>query len=562
MTDDLPSLIVPRLLFDYGSLSQDEMRALASRLPRKLIRWIGIHHPDNRSRTLFFELTNVTVGEGTVLNEGLTIYDEYEPRVTFGKRVAVATNVTIIASSNPNNSHLAKLQYVRDHLIQLDLVSIGDDAWIGAGATILPGVRIGEGAVIGAGAVVTADVEPYSVVAGIPARVIRRLRGSSGFVCTVCGHREALEVISFPSYPTFLVPLPPELAPNVVRSPLTLAACRSCGHFQLPEVDPEVQRLLYEVYYKHYEVDTLETMGPPYREPFNRLVRELAADGSLPKGRLLEIGCSSGAMIPFLGQFCTSYTAIDPNERIEIARERFPEHTFIRSYFPSEALTERFDVAVTQFNLDHIEKAGEFVEALSGLIVEGGVVLVQVLDIGYFLRTSQPTFVSHEHVHYFRRPQLTQLFASRGFEIERWGEEGPSIICAARRVAQPVTPAHDENPLADVQVFRALAERMPDIPPRPVLYGVGLPLHWLLANDPSIASGASVVDDNAGYHGMGVPGYDLIVQAPTRDLLEGRDVVLTLSAIYHERVVERLRAIGAAIRVHRIASGGWMSQEL
>jgi acetyltransferase-like isoleucine patch superfamily enzyme len=176
MTDDLPSLIVPRLMFDFGHLSPDEMRALASRLPRKLVRWIAIHHPDNRFRLLFFAMTNVTIGEGTVLNEGLTIYDEYEARVTFGKRVAVATNVTIIASSNPNNSELQKLDYVRDHLIQLDHVTIGDDAWLGAGATILPGVTIGEGAIVGAGAVVAHDVEPYTVVAGIPARAVRRLR--------------------------------------------------------------------------------------------------------------------------------------------------------------------------------------------------------------------------------------------------------------------------------------------------------------------------------------------------------------------------------------------------
>lgn len=55
-------------------------------------------------------------------------------------------------------------------------VSIGDDAWIGAHAVVLPGVRIGEGAVVGAGAVVTRDVPARAIVAGVPARVIGERR--------------------------------------------------------------------------------------------------------------------------------------------------------------------------------------------------------------------------------------------------------------------------------------------------------------------------------------------------------------------------------------------------
>jgi acetyltransferase-like isoleucine patch superfamily enzyme len=52
-------------------------------------------------------------------------------------------------------------------------VVIGNDVWIGTRAIILPGVNIGDGAVIGAGAIVTKDVEPYAVVGGNPARLIR-----------------------------------------------------------------------------------------------------------------------------------------------------------------------------------------------------------------------------------------------------------------------------------------------------------------------------------------------------------------------------------------------------
>ncbi|MFC7705562.1 DapH/DapD/GlmU-related protein [Plastorhodobacter daqingensis] len=60
-------------------------------------------------------------------------------------------------------------QWRRDHW-----VTLGHDVWIGHGVTVLPGVSIGTGAVVGAGAVVTRDVDPYTIVAGVPARPIRR----------------------------------------------------------------------------------------------------------------------------------------------------------------------------------------------------------------------------------------------------------------------------------------------------------------------------------------------------------------------------------------------------
>jgi phosphonate metabolism protein (transferase hexapeptide repeat family) len=53
------------------------------------------------------------------------------------------------------------------------LVEIGHDVWIGHGAIVLPGISVGHGAVIAAGAVVTTDVEPYAIVAGIPAKRIK-----------------------------------------------------------------------------------------------------------------------------------------------------------------------------------------------------------------------------------------------------------------------------------------------------------------------------------------------------------------------------------------------------
>ena len=171
----MPSVRVNRLMFDYQYLTRDEMVALCDGMHRKLIRWLAINHPDNVTRKLFYQLTGVAIGIDTYLNASLVLYDEYEGLVKFGARIAVAHNVTIVASSWPNYSRLAEIPYVRERLIVTAPVTIDDDAWLGTGCIILPGVTVGRGAIVGAGAVVSRNVEPYTVVAGMPAKLVRRL---------------------------------------------------------------------------------------------------------------------------------------------------------------------------------------------------------------------------------------------------------------------------------------------------------------------------------------------------------------------------------------------------
>jgi maltose O-acetyltransferase len=173
---ELPfSQVVMRLMFDYEGLPPEQIEQEATPLPRKLLRWLGAHHPDNRTRKIFFRMTGVHIGEGTNVTPGLIVNDGYSGLCSIGKRVSIASNVTLVADSNPNNSRLGDQPYVKEHLVKQGPVIIEDDVWLGTNAVVLPGVRIGRGAVVGAGAVVTRDVAPFTVVAGVPARLIRAL---------------------------------------------------------------------------------------------------------------------------------------------------------------------------------------------------------------------------------------------------------------------------------------------------------------------------------------------------------------------------------------------------
>ena len=88
-----------------------------------------------------------------------------------GQRVGIGPCVRIITSYHKEEGLDVPILFSD---LEFAKVVVEDDSDIGVGATILPGVRIGRGSQIGAGAVVTADVAAFTVVAGVPARVLRR----------------------------------------------------------------------------------------------------------------------------------------------------------------------------------------------------------------------------------------------------------------------------------------------------------------------------------------------------------------------------------------------------
>ena len=138
-------------------------------------------------RTLFEELIGKPVGDGFTLIP--PFYADHGPNITVGNKVfigphcaftghapidiadevMIAHKVNLVTSGHPVEPER------RREYITAAPISIGPNVWIGAAATVLPGVHIGEGSVVAAGAVVTRDVAPATLVAGVPAKVVRAL---------------------------------------------------------------------------------------------------------------------------------------------------------------------------------------------------------------------------------------------------------------------------------------------------------------------------------------------------------------------------------------------------
>ena len=105
----------------------------------------------------------VSIGRGCQLTctEGITLGDD----VLLGPGVLLVSN---------NHEWTDPDRHIRDQGLRGAPIVVGDDVWIGANVVVLPGVTIGEGAVVAAGSIVRDDVDPYTVVAGAPARAVSR----------------------------------------------------------------------------------------------------------------------------------------------------------------------------------------------------------------------------------------------------------------------------------------------------------------------------------------------------------------------------------------------------
>lgn len=121
----------------------------------------------------FMSLPKIAIGQHTHINKGCML--DGRGSLFIGNNVSVSFGAKILTGGHDHQSECFRGKFLP--------IKIGDNAWIGANATILQNVTIGKGAVICAGAVVTKDVEPFTIVGGVPAKEIGTRNEKLNYEC-------------------------------------------------------------------------------------------------------------------------------------------------------------------------------------------------------------------------------------------------------------------------------------------------------------------------------------------------------------------------------------------
>lgn len=118
------------------------------------------------------QANNIEIGEGCLINHNNVLQaGKVNAKIRIGNYVHTGANVMIIAFNHAFDTR--EKPTIKQDYYDASVI-IEDDVWIGGGSIILAGVTIGKGAIIAAGAVVNKDVPPYSIVGGIPAKIIKQ----------------------------------------------------------------------------------------------------------------------------------------------------------------------------------------------------------------------------------------------------------------------------------------------------------------------------------------------------------------------------------------------------
>lgn len=155
------------------------------------------YHSFNKIRSIFYRIAGISIGYGTIITGPLSLRVDTTKKIFIGNNTYLNSETrfgcqddNIIIGSNVLVGPRVSFETASHNIIYEEgkgrgfftkEIVVKDKVWIGAGVIVLQGVTIEEGAVVAAGAVVNKDVKRYTVVGGVPARVIKKIADANAY---------------------------------------------------------------------------------------------------------------------------------------------------------------------------------------------------------------------------------------------------------------------------------------------------------------------------------------------------------------------------------------------
>ena len=202
-------------------------------------------------------------------------------------------------------------------------------------------------------------------------------------------------------------------------------------------------------------------IGRRYAADFLEFLAETG--GGLAGRKVLEAGCGTGYFLSLLKERGAEVLGVEPGRQGQEGAELF-KVPIVNDFFPSAAITDRYDLVINFGVLEHISDFTVFLEGLKNSVKDGGRLVLAVPDAGPFLETGDISILIHEHWNYFTADTLAVVLAAHGLraEVSR-SSFGGMLYARATVAAGPVAapPSRSGHEIKNFAAkFRASAEAL------------------------------------------------------------------------------------------------------
>lgn len=318
---------------------------------------------------------------------------------------------------------------------------------------------------------------------------------------------------------------------------INASLCSCCNHIFLNEINEETNKKIYSDYYYLYPFNNLESMNSCYRIPFEEFFKYIFNNININRAELLEIGCSNSNQLDIFNNYgfnCTGISpGIEPSDKFKMIDDYYEKHIF----------SEKFDVIVSRFNLEHIIDLDVFINKTMTDLNDNGKLVIQVPNVDFFLNCGVLNIFAHEHVHYFCSSSITALFERMNYSIEACNfSQTPSLILTVGKRVEKYNP--NSNITKNFETIEQIKRLIIAHNGRVIFYGAGLSLAAILYEiDRDILTKKEIIifDDNPILNNLVMPGTTIkIINYDPQKITKNTLFFLTLSSIYHKKIINKM----------------------